>query len=60
MFQLYVHGVISLEDLFTITEDKYAKLKEDLKLEIEKLFCSREESRRVKSDILRPWNDLEH
>lgn len=61
VFLLYLEGIISLSDFFKLFDEKFgSKLKQDLKNEIEQLLPTREHNRRLKSDILRPWNDLEN
>ena len=60
-FMLYLDGVISINDMFVLFEDKFGhKIKEELKNEIEILLPTRDHNRRLQSDILRPWNDLEN
>jgi len=60
-FMLYLEGIISLNDMFMLFEEKFgSKIKEELKAEIEQLLPTRDHNRRLKSDILRPWNDLEN
>lgn len=61
LFMLYLEGILSLADMFMLFEDKFGhKIKEDLKSEIEQLLPTRDHNRRLSSDILRPWNDLEN
>lgn len=42
-------------------EDKFGpRLKSDLKKEVQSLIPTRENQRRLQSEILKPWNDLEN
>lgn len=61
LFTLYIEGVIGIKDFYTIFDDRFgAKLKPDLKKELEVLLPTRDNGRRMQSDILKPWNDLEN
>lgn len=61
IFMLYLEGIVSMSDMFMLFEDKFGhRIKEDLRHDIEKLLPTRDHNRRLKSDILRPWNDLEN
>jgi len=61
IFMLYLEGIVSLQDMFMLFGEKFGfKIKEDLREEVEHLLPTRDHNRRLKSDILRPWNDLEN
>ena len=61
LFLLYFEGVISLKDFFRLFDDKFGyKVKSDLKKDLQILLPTRENNRRLQSDILKPWNDLEN
>jgi hypothetical protein len=61
LFQIYIDGIIGIDQLFSIFDEKYGhKIGETLREEIKVLFPSRDHSRRTNSNILKPWNDLEN
>ena len=59
LFLLYIEGVISLKDFFSQFDEALGwKIKQDLKKDLQVFLPTRDSSRRVGSDILKPWNDL--
>ena len=61
LLMLYMEGVISIHDMFTLFDYKFgSRLKADMMNEISALLPTRDHNRRLGSDILRPWNDLEN
>lgn len=61
LFLLYLKGIIGIHDFFILFQDKFGmRIKEDLMKELEQLFPTRDHNRRLASDILKPWNDLEN
>lgn len=58
---LYFEGVFSLTDFFKLYEEKFsAKLKSEVKEDIEKLLPTRDMNRRALSNMLKPWNDVDN
>ena len=61
IFLLYLEGVISLKDFYMLFDGKFgSRIKMDLQKDIDQLFPTRENARRVQSDILKPWYDIEN
>lgn len=61
LFYLYLEGVIGLRDFFNLFDERFgSRIKPELKKEIEELLPTRDGQRRLQSDILKPWNDLEN
>lgn len=61
LLMLYMEGVISIHDMFNLFDYKFgSRLKADMINEISALLPTRDHNRRLGSDILRPWNDLEN
>lgn len=61
LFCLYMEGVVGLKDFFALFDERFgSKIKADLKKEIQDLIPTRGSQRRLQSDILKPWNDLEN
>jgi len=56
-----LEGVIGLRDFFNMFDERFgSRIKPELKKEIEELLPTRDGQRRLQSDILKPWNDLEN
>lgn len=54
-------GVVGLKDFFALFDEKFgSRIKADLKKELQELLPTRAGQRRLQSDILKPWNDLEN
>lgn len=61
LFRLYMEGVVGLKDFFVLLDERFGnRIKPDLKKELKDLIPTRGSQRRLQSDILKPWNDLEN
>lgn len=53
--------MINLKTFFELLDERFKdKIKPDLRKELQELIPTRLHQRRIQSDILRPWNDLEN
>jgi len=59
-FSLYFDGVINIKLFALEFDDRFSYVRQEVRDELTDFLFSRENSRRTHSDILRPWNDLEH
>lgn len=56
-----MEGVVGLKDFFNNFDERFGtKIKPELRKELQDLIPTRGISRRLQSDILKPWNDLEN
>ena len=61
LFKLYLDGIIGQKDFVTLIDAKFdTRIGPDLKNDLVNLLPSRDAQRRVNSNILKPWNDLEN
>lgn len=61
LLHIYFAGVLSLREFVTLYDSKFAaRLRQEVKDEVEKLLPTRNASRRLQSTLIKPWNDLEN
>ena len=58
---IYFDGVLVREQFFHLFHEKFGtKIRADIMEELDRLLQTRDQSRRVHSALLKPWNDLEN
>lgn len=61
LFKIYLDGIIGQKDFVSLLDSKFeSRIGPDLKNDLVNLLPSRDAQRRVNSNILKPWNDLEN
>jgi histone deacetylase complex regulatory component SIN3 len=61
LLKIYFDGILVREQFFILFHDKFGnKIRADIMEELDRLLQTRDQSRRMHSALLKPWNDLEN
>ena len=60
LLEIYFIGVLSYAEFFKLYEDKFGKLKQEIREELERQLPTRDQNRRPQSKLLKPMNDPEN